>query len=167
MPGWYGMASVKWLNRIEALAKPYEGFQQVVGYHYRSVPGGPRTPVTHMRVKSLLVPPGIPDWYSRQRLVDAGPASCSAAPGRAAACRSRSVEVGIDGALAATAELDPPQGKFAWRGWRYHVEARAGRARAWPAGRPTPTARRSRCEPRWDAGGFGNNAVQRVRVTVR
>ena len=30
------------------------------GYHYRSEPDGPRTPVTHMRVKSLLVPPGIP-----------------------------------------------------------------------------------------------------------
>ena len=26
VPGWYGMASVKWLNRIEALAKPYDGY---------------------------------------------------------------------------------------------------------------------------------------------
>ena len=41
VPGWYGMASVKWLNRIEALAKPYDGFQQAVGYHYRSEPGRP------------------------------------------------------------------------------------------------------------------------------
>ena len=73
VPGWYGMASVKWLARIEALAKPYDGFQQAVGYHYRSEPDGPRTPITHMRVKSLLVPPGIPDWYTRRRLVDAGP----------------------------------------------------------------------------------------------
>ena len=73
VPGWYGMASVKWLARIEALAQPFDGYQQVAGYHYRSEPDGPRTPITHMRVKSLLVPPGIPDWYTRRRLVDAGP----------------------------------------------------------------------------------------------
>ena len=26
-----------------------------------------------MRVKSLMVPPGIPDFYSRARMVEAGP----------------------------------------------------------------------------------------------
>ena len=28
VPGWYGMASVKWLVQIEAVSKPFEGFQQ-------------------------------------------------------------------------------------------------------------------------------------------
>src|SRR5262245_611411 len=72
VPGWYGMASVKWLNRIEALDKPFQGYQQVGTYMYRSVVGGPATPVSHMRVKSLLVPPGIPDFYSRARITDRG-----------------------------------------------------------------------------------------------
>ena len=36
VPGWYGMASVKWLTRIEALTKPFDGYQQVTGYHFRS-----------------------------------------------------------------------------------------------------------------------------------
>src|SRR5262245_18414449 len=35
VPGWYGMASVKWLVGIEARAKPYDGFQQVRTYLYR------------------------------------------------------------------------------------------------------------------------------------
>jgi len=48
VPGWYGMASVKWLTRIEALTIPFDGYQQVAGYHYRSEPDGPRTPITHM-----------------------------------------------------------------------------------------------------------------------
>ena len=26
VPGWYGMAHVKWLVRIEALEKPFDGF---------------------------------------------------------------------------------------------------------------------------------------------
>jgi DMSO/TMAO reductase YedYZ molybdopterin-dependent catalytic subunit len=165
VPGWYGMASVKWLNRIEALDRPYDGYQQAVGYHFRSVPDGPRTPVTHMRVKSLLVPPGIPDWYTRRRLADAGAVTLT---GRAWSGRGvpiAKVEVGVDGAWQ-PAELDPPQGKFAWRGWR----------RVWNA---TPGEHELACRATdvngdtqpldipWDAGGFGNNAVHRVHVTVR
>ena len=39
VPGWYGMASVKWLNRIEALAHPFAGYQQVGNYVYRQKAG--------------------------------------------------------------------------------------------------------------------------------
>ena len=28
VPGWYGMASVKWLVEIEAVSTPFDGFQQ-------------------------------------------------------------------------------------------------------------------------------------------
>ena len=28
VPGWYAMASVKWLTRIEVLEEPYQGFFQ-------------------------------------------------------------------------------------------------------------------------------------------
>ena len=34
VPGWYGMASVKWLKRIEVLAQPFDGYQQVSNYIY-------------------------------------------------------------------------------------------------------------------------------------
>ena len=34
MPGWYGMTSVKWLARIEAIEQPFEGPQQQA-YRYR------------------------------------------------------------------------------------------------------------------------------------
>jgi DMSO/TMAO reductase YedYZ molybdopterin-dependent catalytic subunit len=42
VPGWYGMASVKWLTRIEALTQPFDGYQQVAGY-LPLEPDGPRT----------------------------------------------------------------------------------------------------------------------------
>jgi DMSO/TMAO reductase YedYZ molybdopterin-dependent catalytic subunit len=165
VPGWYGMASVKWLNRIEALDRPYDGYQQAVGYHFRSEPDGPRTPVTHMRVKSLLVPPGIPDWYTRRRLVDAGAVTLA---GRAWSGRGvpiAKVEVAVDGAWQ-PAELDPPQGKFAWRGWRALWNATPGEHEL--ACRATDANGESQpLETPWDAGGFGNNAVHRVHVTVR
>ncbi|MFX8692491.1 molybdopterin-dependent oxidoreductase, partial [Acinetobacter baumannii] len=35
VPGWYGMASVKWLNRIEVLDRKFDGYQQVRTYIYR------------------------------------------------------------------------------------------------------------------------------------
>lgn len=165
VPGWYGMASVKWLNRIEALAKPYDGFQQVVAYQYRSEPDGPRVPITHMRVKSLLVPPGIPDWYTRRRLVDAGAVTLTGRAWSGGGVPIARVDVGIDGKWM-LAELDPPLGKFAWRGWRSAWNAELGEhklsCRATDANGETQPL-----ETPWDAGGFGNNAVHRVHVTVR
>jgi DMSO/TMAO reductase YedYZ molybdopterin-dependent catalytic subunit len=165
VPGWYGMASVKWLARIEALERPYDGYQQAVGYHYRSEPGGPRTPITHMRVKSLVVPPGIPDWYTRRRLVDAGAVTLTGRAWSGGGVPIAKVEMGIDGKWQ-PAELDPPQGKFAWRGWRAVWNATPGEhelaCRATDANGETQPL-----ETRWDAGGFGNNAVHRVRVKVR
>ncbi|MBX9589921.1 MAG: sulfite oxidase [Hyphomonadaceae bacterium] len=165
VPGWYGMASVKWLHRIEALAQPYDGFQQAVVYQYRSEPGGPRTPVTHMRVKSLLIPPGIPDWYTRARLVDAGPVTLTGRAWSGGGVPITRVEVGVDGAWM-PAELAAPLGPFAWRGWRCMWHAEPGEhalaCRATDANGETQPL-----ETRWDAGGFGNNAVHRVHVTVR
>ena len=35
VPRWYGMASVKWLQAIEAIDRPFDGFQQARGYHFR------------------------------------------------------------------------------------------------------------------------------------
>src|SRR5262245_12902225 len=72
VPGWFGMASVKWLTRIEVLPRPFDGQQQAVGYHYRKHRDDPGTPITFQKVKSLMVPPGIPDWYTRRRLVEQG-----------------------------------------------------------------------------------------------
>jgi DMSO/TMAO reductase YedYZ molybdopterin-dependent catalytic subunit len=165
VPGWYGMASVKWLNRIEALAVPYEGFQQVSTYMYRPIPDGPTTPVTHMRVKSLLVPPGIPDFYSRQRMVEAGPVPLFGRAWSGGGVPVARVEVGVDGAWS-DARLEPGNGPYAWHGWTWLWDARPGEhvlsCRATDANGETQPL-----EPRWDNGGFGNNVVQRVDVTVR
>ena len=165
VPGWYGMGNVKWLARIEALAEPYQGFQQAVGYHYRAGPGLPGTPVTHMRVKSLLVPPGIPDWYSRQRLLGAGVTELFGRAWSGGGVPVAQVEIGINGHWYKAA-LAPQAEKYAWQGWRYLWQAEAGEYEL--ACRATDAnGERQPLEPRWDAGGFGNNAVHRVQVSVR
>jgi len=49
VPGWYGMASVKWLYAIEAIDQKFDGLQQASGYHFRSAAGEKGAPCTRMR----------------------------------------------------------------------------------------------------------------------
>ena len=56
VPGWYGMASVKWLQKITVLNTPYEGYFQTHKYMFRSEENYER-PVSVMRVKSLITSP--------------------------------------------------------------------------------------------------------------
>ena len=125
----------------------------------------PGVPVTTMRVKSLMVPPGIPDWYSRRRVVERGRIELF---GRAWSGRGvpvSKVEVGVSGSWH-EARVDPAPERFAWQAWHFEWAATPGEhvlmCRATnAAGESQPT------EPRFDRGGFGNNAVHRVEVTVR
>jgi len=164
VPRWYGMASVKWLRSIEALEQPFDGPQQARSYHFRSVPGEQGTPCTLMRVNSLMVPPGIPDFYSRRRVLDAGVVEIVGRAWSGAAPVTR-VAFGVDGQWAA-ATLETPAFPYAWAGWRATWRAAEGAhelsCRATDAAGATQPL-----DPPWDLSGFGNNSVQRVAVNVR
>ncbi len=165
VPGWYGMASVKWLSRIEVLERAFDGFQQVVGYHYRKRRGEPGVPITHMKVRALMVPPGIPDWYTRRRLIERGASEVMGRAWTGNGAAVRRVEFAVDGAWRET-ELERPAGRFAWQRWRCAWDALPGEhelaCRATDErGDTQPMA------PDWNTTGMGNNAVQSVQVTVR
>src|SRR3954451_6005643 len=72
VPDWYGMTSVKWLAAIETIDEPFAGYQQAVGYRMRSHEDDPGTPVTRIMPRALMVPPGIPEFMSRERTLQAG-----------------------------------------------------------------------------------------------
>ena len=61
VPGWYGMASVKWLTRIIASAQPFQGYYQTLDYAYwERGPSAPTlVPITEMRVKAQIARPGF------------------------------------------------------------------------------------------------------------
>ena len=163
VPGWYGMASVKWLSSITVLAKPFDGFQQSVAYRYQQDSDDAGTPVTWIKVRSLMVPPGVPDFFTRQRFLPAGPVMLTgrAWSGHGAVQR---VEVGIDGQWA-PAQLEHPAAPFAWCAWSMPWVADPGQhelsCRATDASGATQPL-----EPVWNYQGLGNNVVQRVKVTV-
>ena len=165
VPGWFGMASVKWLERIELLEQPFDGYQQVTGYRYKKRSGDEGAPVRHMKVKSLIAPPGIPDWYTRCRLVEQGIVEVQGRAWSGAGVAVAKVELGVDGEWR-EAELEPQDRRFAWQRWRARWDAKPGEhelaCRAVDAaGAVQPL------EPDWNMGGMGNNAVHRIRVSVR
>jgi sulfane dehydrogenase subunit SoxC len=165
VPGWYGMTHVKWLRSIELVAEPFLGWQQHLAYRLRASEDDVGSPVTRMLPRSLLVPPGIPDFLTRDRFLAAGPCRLS---GRAWSGWGpvERVEVSADGGGTwADAELDKPLSDFAWRGWSYEWDAHSGEhelcCRATDAAGNTQPVTSA-----WNLDGYCNNAVQRVRVVV-
>ena len=101
VPGWYGMAHVKWLRKITVAAEPFDGFQ-MRAYRLRDTPEEPGVPLTRIEPRALLVPPGFPDFMSRRRVVKSGPVRSRVGPGRAGrrSAWSRSVSMaGTPGSL--------------------------------------------------------------------
>ncbi len=59
VPGWFGMASVKWLTRIVVTDQPFDGFWETVDYAFwKRRDGLPvRAPITEMLVKAAIARP--------------------------------------------------------------------------------------------------------------
>jgi DMSO/TMAO reductase YedYZ molybdopterin-dependent catalytic subunit len=167
VPDWYGMASVKWLRSITAIAEPFEGVQQTQLYRYRRSEDEPGTPVTRKKPRALMAPPGIPEFFSRTRHVSAGRTLVEGRAWSGGGAIER-VEFSADGgATWADARLGEPNGTHGWRPWSYEWDATPGdhelSARATDAaGNVQPLD----SEDAWNLGGYGNNAVQRVAVRV-
>jgi hypothetical protein len=151
------MTHVKWLASITAVDEPFRGWQQEEAYRIDG------KPVTRMLPRALLVPPGIPDFLTRVRYLDAGPCVLT---GRAWSGWGpiERVEVSADGGET-WADADLAASAHGWRGWRYTWDAPPGDhelcCRATDAaGNTQPAA------PTWNHGGYSNNAIQRVTVHV-
>ena len=167
VPGWYGMTHVKWLERITLIREPFVGFQQADQYWLKRSEDDAGTPVTRILPRSLLVPPGIPDFPDRRRFLERGPCLLEGRAWSGWAPITR-VEVSVDGGETwADAELDEPVGSYGWRRWSFQWDdvtpgehVLCSRATD-GAGNFQPN------EAEWNVGGYVNNAVQRVAVTVR
>jgi DMSO/TMAO reductase YedYZ molybdopterin-dependent catalytic subunit len=158
VPGWYGVASVKWLTQIEARTSEFEGWFQSDRYIYDYADDLPAEPVAELRPRARIVEPAAHARLQRgpQRIV--GWAWAGAGLER--------VEVSIDGGDWQRAAFDAPLSRWAWRrfelAWHAHELGRHSlRARA--------IDRRGEVQPEWsrfNKFGYGNNAVQNVLVTV-
>jgi sulfane dehydrogenase subunit SoxC len=164
VPGWYGMAHVKWLRRITVVAEPFDGFQ-MRAYRLRDTADEPGIPLTRIEPRALLIPPGFPDFMSRRRVVKSGLVTIE---GRAWSgwARVSLVEISTnDGDTWEAADLEPALDSHGWARWTWTWQAEPGdyllSTRATDAsGRTQPPGQR------WSRGGFANNTIQRVPVLV-
>lgn len=160
VPGWYGMASVKWLQRIRVIADAFSGEFQTHSYVYHW-PDGTGQPVVTMRVRALVTDPLPGQTLSRGWHTIRGWAWSGEG-------RVTKVEVGIDDEEPwRQAQLAAPISSHAWQAWALEWNAtEAGRhlirARASDSSGAVQPDR-----PAWNALGYGNNAVHPHLVDVR
>ena len=131
VPGWYGMTSVKWLGRITAVDRPFEGYQQSHSYRLRQDEDETGEPLSRMLPRALMAPPGFPEFETRSRIVPAGPHLLE---GRAwsGLGEVEAVTVSTDGGDSwAAAELEDDLGsQWAWRRWTFPWNPTSRRVRA-------------------------------------
>lgn len=120
VPGWYGVASVKWLTRLEALREPFRGYFQTVKYTIKrnEADGQESVPLGAMAVKSEIVRPfaGEAIGLGKQRVF--GLAWAGEEP-------VAKVELSADGGKTwRETELLGPSAPYSWMMWEYLWEVR-------------------------------------------
>jgi DMSO/TMAO reductase YedYZ molybdopterin-dependent catalytic subunit len=116
VPGWYGMASVKWLTRIVVLERPFRGYFQTIDYSYWQKQDGLAvlTPITDLQVKAAVARP------APQEVVAANSNYRVHGAAWAGEAEVAKVEVSTDGGTTwAEAKLLDDAVPHAWRRWEY------------------------------------------------
>lgn len=159
VPGWYAVASVKWLTRIEALTEPFRGRFQTDRYLYVR-DGEVLGPVTRMKVRALVLDPAegdpVPEGDS---LAASGIAWSGSGP-------ITEVAVSVDGGTTWTpAEVDAPGERWTAQRWRWTGPAPEGPTPSVVA-RATDASGAVQPLETWNNDlGYGNNEVHRVGLT--
>jgi len=146
VPGWYGMASVKWLNRICVIDREFRGYFQTTDYTYWERQDGlpiQLLPIGEIEVKAEIARPAL------YEVVPANSVYRMFGAAWTGESEIAKVEVSVDGVKTwFPAQLLGDSVKYAWRLWEYHwrTPAETGRhtvmARATDArGRTQPMER--------------------------
>jgi DMSO/TMAO reductase YedYZ molybdopterin-dependent catalytic subunit len=161
VPHWYGVASVKWLKRVELLTQPFIGEFETGHYMYQW-PDRPPERVTLMRPRARITDPLRGAVISaREKYLVRGKAWSGTGP-------VTNVDVSLTGESEwLAARLETRRGPYQWQNWSFEwTPTDAGRkslrARATDlAGNVQPEV------PIWNRLGYGNNAVEVIYVDVR
>ena len=152
VPGRYGVASVKWLRRIEVLDRPFTGPFQVQDYQLNG------EPLEGLRVNSLILKPETGAAVPRSALAVSGIAWGG---GGIAA-----VEIRLAGARWQPATITPPLEPTGLTRWSGLLELAPGEQLVEVRARDRLGATQPD-QPEWNPLGYANNSVHRVAVTAR
>ena len=161
VPDWYGMASVKWLTRINVTDQPFDGFFQQ--RRYVMINEGredslERQPVTNVKVKSLIARP-------RHGEVVQGPVCTIRGFAWSGEGQVVKVEVSVDGGLTwAESILLGDPARHAWREWELRWEVPASGHYLLMA---KATDSEGNVQPgsiAWNFRGYVNNSIHTIAV---
>ncbi len=156
VPGWFGMASVKWLRRIEVVTMPFRGHFQARRYVYTD--GRYSTPVTRMRVKSLIVDPApgavIPSGRTR---VWGWAWSGDGAITAVDVCEKNAADW-------QPATLHEPESRSAWTRWEIDLDLNGEGACILRSRARDATGKVQPEHPPWNVLGYGNNAIRETTI---
>ncbi|MDI3314998.1 MAG: sulfite oxidase [Mycobacterium sp.] len=161
VPGWYGMASVKWLTEIDVIDHSFTGHFQTRQYRYEWLRGGQivSEPVQRQQVRAIIAQPVDEQRFARGNVTITGLAWSGVAP-------IAQVWVSVGERPWQQARLLGRPASDRWRRWELPIRvdqpgATTVRARAVDhAGRTQPQ------RPEWNRQGYGVNAVQTITIHV-
>jgi DMSO/TMAO reductase YedYZ molybdopterin-dependent catalytic subunit len=120
VPGWYAMASVKWVQRLVVTATPFNGYYQSVDYaRWVRVDGMPtRVPITDMQPKAAIARPTVDE------VLPLNQPFCMRGAAWSGGATVVKVEISADGGEHwAEAQLEGEPLPYAWRLWSYEAPA--------------------------------------------
>ena len=159
VPGWYGMASVKWLRRVTALAFHFEGFFQTERYIIED-DRGLVTPVAQIGVKSIVT------WPQHGGSLPFKACSVKGLAWSGHSC-IRTVEVSDDyGESWREAELAGIHSRYAWQQWNFEWQPRAKGHNTLVARATDDRGNRQPLDNSRNRLGYVINGVKPVCVTV-
>jgi DMSO/TMAO reductase YedYZ molybdopterin-dependent catalytic subunit len=167
--GWYGMASVKWLARIDLLDRPFRGFYQTDRY---VIDGRPLREMATRAVIASPAPGSVSVERGRAATIDVHGYAWSGA-GRIAKVEIMAAPAGGSGAGTwRDAALGPQATPYSWREFslRALVAIENGRSEMDVDLMARATDETGNAQPlaaRWNPLGYANNAVHPVRVRMR
>jgi len=162
VPSWYAVTSVKWLTEIEVISEPFRGHYQTQAYFFEWQRDGQlvREPVSLQQVRSLITEPGPDAVLERGELAIRGVAWSGAAP-------IARVEVRIGDGPWQGGRLVDERKRHSWQAWELIARIEEPGSTVVSA-RATDMAGRTQPDsPVWNRLGYGNNAIQKVRLDIR
>ena len=154
VPGWFGMASTKWLTHVHAMSAESDNYFMARGYRYAD-----GSAVTTMRTKSVIAAPLADERVSAGRLTVRGQAWTGSGSVRA-------VDVSVDGGRTwGSARFAGAAQPGAWRTWEADVIVQPGSALILArATDDAGVAQPMQATP--NPGGYANNSIHQVPIHV-
>ena len=163
VPGWYGMASVKWVKKITVIDHEFNGPFQTVDYVYypNKENDQGKTPVTKVHVNSTI------QYPLNRQILHKGVYEVSGIAWTGGEGLVTRVEISLDGGQSwDNCQLNNNPEKYAWVRWNYEWKALENGEFMIKTKAYDSLGNKQPAEAFWNRKGYGYNAVDCIEVKI-